>query len=90
MDAARRVLLIAYDDAQILDIACPSGAFDMANRFGTDPRYRIELVSPGGRPVLTSASLAMATGRPEAVTATPGAQSPRILIECRMRAYRYH
>lgn len=38
MQTARRVLIVAYDNVQILDIACPSGALDIANRFGANPR----------------------------------------------------
>ncbi|MEH0631310.1 hypothetical protein QBA36_41315 [Streptomyces stelliscabiei] len=45
----RRVLIIAYDDAQILDIACPSGALDVANRYGAQPPYAIELGTLGRR-----------------------------------------
>ncbi|SUD48591.1 transcriptional activator FtrA [Nocardia otitidiscaviarum] len=61
------MLVIAYDDAQILDIACPCGAWDLANRFGADPGYAIELVSVGGRAVRTSAGIPMGSGRLETV-----------------------
>jgi hypothetical protein len=31
--AARRVLVVAYDDAQILDVACSSATFEIANEY---------------------------------------------------------
>ncbi len=67
VDAVRRMLVVAYDDAQILDIACPCGAWDLANRFGADPGYAIELVSAGGGAVCTSAGIPMGSGRLETV-----------------------
>ncbi|MFD9069275.1 GlxA family transcriptional regulator [Streptomyces lasiicapitis] len=63
MQTARRVLLVAYDNAQILDIACPSGALDIANRHGASPPYRIELGTVGRRPATTTAGIALAAGQ---------------------------
>ncbi|MEV5440239.1 DJ-1/PfpI family protein [Streptomyces sp. NPDC052682] len=69
MDDQRRVLLVAYDDAQILDIACPSGALDIANRYGAAPPYSIELATLGARAARSSAGIVLAAGqRLEAVT----------------------
>lgn len=69
MDHRRRVLIVAYDDAQILDIACPSGALDVANRYGAAPPYAIELGTLGGRAPRSSAGIVLASGRGlEAVT----------------------
>lgn len=68
MEADRRVLIVAYDDAQILDIACPSGALDMANRAGAQPPYRVDVVSAGGRGVRTSAGIVLGSRPLEAVT----------------------
>ncbi|RDI52842.1 GlxA family transcriptional regulator [Nocardia mexicana] len=67
MESARRVLIVAYNDAQILDIACPSGAFDMANRIGARPPYRVEVVSVGGHAVRTSAGITLDSGHLEEV-----------------------
>ncbi|MEO3753425.1 DJ-1/PfpI family protein [Streptomyces sp. B6B3] len=61
--ADRRVVIVAYHDAQILDIACPSGTLDIANRYGATPRYAIELASLDGRPVLSSAGIGLAGGK---------------------------
>lgn len=69
MQTARRVLIVAYDNVQILDIACPSGALDIANRFGANPPYRIDLGTVGRRPAHSSAGIALAAGQQlEAVT----------------------
>ncbi|MBB5953751.1 transcriptional regulator GlxA family with amidase domain [Saccharothrix tamanrassetensis] len=63
MDNRRRVLIVAYDDAQILDIACPSGALDIANRYGATPPYTIELGTLGRRAARSSAGIALGAGR---------------------------
>ncbi|MCP2294629.1 Transcriptional regulator GlxA family, contains an amidase domain and an AraC-type DNA-binding HTH domain [Nocardia amikacinitolerans] len=69
MDSSRRILLVAYDDAQILDIACPSGALDIANRYGATPPYTIELGTVGGRATRSSAGIILgATRHLETVT----------------------
>ncbi|MBB5120327.1 AraC family transcriptional regulator [Streptomyces eurocidicus] len=69
MDNRRRVLIVAYDDAQILDIACPSGALDIANRYGASPPYTIELGTLGRRAARSSAGIVLGAGRGlEAVT----------------------
>jgi transcriptional regulator GlxA family with amidase domain len=56
----RRVLIVAYEDAELLDIACPADVFDAATRWGADPPYSVELASLGGRPVRTAAGLVLA------------------------------
>ncbi len=61
--ADRRVVIVAYHDAQILDVACPSGALDIANRFGAAPRYAIELATLDGRPVRSSAGIGLTGGK---------------------------
>ncbi|MER7117004.1 hypothetical protein ABT332_21200 [Saccharomonospora azurea] len=35
----RRVVLVAYDEAQLLDISCTTDVFDGANRLGVSPAY---------------------------------------------------
>lgn len=62
-DAVRRVVLVAYDDAQILDIACPSGALDAANRSGAAPPYAITLATASGRGVVSSAGIGLGGGQ---------------------------
>ncbi|MFI1830932.1 GlxA family transcriptional regulator [Streptomyces sp. NPDC020412] len=62
-EKTRRVLVVAYDGAQILDIACPSGALDIANRYGADPPYSIELGTLGRRAVRSSTGIVLGAGR---------------------------
>ncbi|MEF3117617.1 GlxA family transcriptional regulator [Streptomyces chrestomyceticus] len=59
MTDQRRVVIVGYDGAQILDIACPSGALDIANRYGAAPPYSIELGTLGRRAVHTSSGIAL-------------------------------
>ncbi|MFI6642701.1 GlxA family transcriptional regulator [Streptomyces sp. NPDC050504] len=63
MDEQRRVLIVAYDDAQILDIACPGGALDIANRYGAAPPYAIELATLGGRAARSSSGIVLGAGQ---------------------------
>ncbi|MGW0611366.1 GlxA family transcriptional regulator [Streptomyces sp. NPDC002788] len=51
------MLIVAYDDAQILDIACPSGALDIANRYGAEPPYFVELGTLGRRVARSSSGI---------------------------------
>ncbi|GAA1311887.1 hypothetical protein GCM10009634_79250 [Saccharothrix xinjiangensis] len=60
---------MAYDDVQILDVACPAGALDIANRCGATPPCTIELGTLGRRAARSSAGVALGAGRGlEAVT----------------------
>lgn len=45
------VVVVAYDDAELLDIACITTTLATANDLGADPPYAVRLLSPGGRPV---------------------------------------
>ncbi|WP_043650448.1 GlxA family transcriptional regulator [Nocardia thailandica] len=47
----RRVAVVAYDGAEMLDIAGITGPLDAANRFGADPPYRFQLLTRGGRTI---------------------------------------
>ncbi|MQY08103.1 GlxA family transcriptional regulator [Actinomadura macrotermitis] len=58
----RRVVIIGYEGAELLDVACPADVFDAATRWGADPPYRVELVSLGGRPVRTASGITLAAG----------------------------
>ncbi|WP_413251861.1 GlxA family transcriptional regulator [Streptomyces spectabilis] len=57
------MLIVAYDDSQILDVACPSGALDLANRHGADPPYEIDLGTVGRAPARSSAGITLGAGR---------------------------
>lgn len=81
---SRRVVIVGYDDAQILDPACPSGALEIANAYGAEPRYDIELATLSGRGVRGSSETVSGAARPLAtvtfdtlvVAGGPGASCP--------------
>jgi transcriptional regulator GlxA family with amidase domain len=56
MPASRRVVLVAFDDAQALDVIGPAEVFSMAVRFGRAD-YAISIVTPGARTVTLSSGL---------------------------------
>ncbi|TCC53812.1 helix-turn-helix domain-containing protein [Kribbella capetownensis] len=53
----RLVLLVAYDGAELLDIACVTSCLDIANRIGASPPYRMVLATPGKRTVRCDSGL---------------------------------
>ncbi|MDH6140403.1 transcriptional regulator GlxA family with amidase domain [Kitasatospora sp. GP30] len=55
----RQVVIIGYDQCELLDIACVSDTLDAANRLGADPGYRIRLASAQARPVRSAGGLAL-------------------------------
>lgn len=63
MNPARRVVIVAFDDAQILDVACPSGALEIANSHGAAPPYAVELATVLGRTTRSSSGILLAGAR---------------------------
>lgn len=57
----RNIVILAFDQAQMLDIAGPADAFAMVNRITTDLDYRVRCVSPKGGPVPLSNGLQVQT-----------------------------
>ncbi|TNY35770.1 GlxA family transcriptional regulator [Thermomonospora catenispora] len=55
----RRVLVVGYDAAELLDIACITSTLEITNLHGADPAYRVRLASPGGRPVTCGAGMTL-------------------------------
>lgn len=55
----RRVLVVAYPAAELLDIACVVSALQMANWLRGEAVYETLLVSPGGAPVTTGTGLVL-------------------------------
>jgi transcriptional regulator GlxA family with amidase domain len=55
----RRVLIVGYPRAELLDIACVSSTLDAANQLGTDLRYDVAMATPGGRDVTCSSGLVL-------------------------------
>lgn len=60
----RKVLLLAYEGAQSLDLVGPLEVFTMANRFGASPPYEVVLASPAGGEIVCSSGLRMAGTTP--------------------------
>ncbi|CAI9417808.1 GlxA family transcriptional regulator [Nocardioides sp. T2.26MG-1] len=56
---SRRVLVVAYPAAELLDIACVVSAFQLANWLHGRAAYETLLASPGGAPVRTSTGLVL-------------------------------
>lgn len=59
----RRVVILAYDGVQILDIAGPLQALTTANEEGADPRYDIVVASISGNTAKTASGLDIRTER---------------------------
>jgi transcriptional regulator GlxA family with amidase domain len=58
--SSRRMVIVGYPGAELLDIACPADALDAATRWGAAPGYQVELVSLGGRPIRCLSGLTLA------------------------------
>jgi transcriptional regulator GlxA family with amidase domain len=57
------MVIVAYDDAQILDVACPSGALEIANSYGAAPPYAVELATVSGDGARSSSGIVLAGAR---------------------------
>lgn len=43
----REVVLVGYDEAELLDIACVTTSLATANRLGASPAYVVSVATPG-------------------------------------------
>jgi transcriptional regulator GlxA family with amidase domain len=59
MGSPRRVVIVGYPDAELLDIACPADVLDAANRLGARPPYEVRLANIDGRGITTSSGLTL-------------------------------
>lgn len=59
----RRVVMLAYEGVQILDVTGPLQIFDAAGSAGGTPDYRIELVAPQAGEIVTSCGLRLGVDR---------------------------
>ena len=57
----RRVVIVTFDSAQILDVTGPLEVFSSASRFVPDAQYQTEVVSARGGPVVASCGLEFAS-----------------------------
>jgi transcriptional regulator GlxA family with amidase domain len=53
----RRVLVVGYPAAELLDIACVTSALELANYLNGQAVYQVSLASPGGAPIHTGSGL---------------------------------
>ncbi|MFD7624852.1 GlxA family transcriptional regulator [Streptomyces sp. NPDC059851] len=59
----RRVAVVGYDTAELLDIACVTTTLAMANRLGDPSRpYDVVLAVPGARPIVCGSGLTLQGG----------------------------
>jgi transcriptional regulator GlxA family with amidase domain len=54
---ARSVVVVAYDGAELIDIACVTSGLALANTVGAEPPYDVRLASPGGRVIRCDSGL---------------------------------
>lgn len=77
----RRVLVVAYPGAELLDIACITTTLQMANHYGEHQAYAVTLAAPGGGAIRTATGLAVQADRalervrgPLDTSSSPGAR----------------
>ncbi|HYM02171.1 MAG TPA: GlxA family transcriptional regulator [Stellaceae bacterium] len=77
----RTIVIVAFDQALLLDVAGPLQAFDTARQLclaqGLPDPYRLTVVSPSGGPVVTASGLAIVT---EAMTSLAGKPIDTIVV----------
>ncbi|WP_283138891.1 GlxA family transcriptional regulator [Rhizohabitans arisaemae] len=59
---ARRVVVVGYQAAELLDIACVTTSLTVANGLGARPAYAVGVATPGGRTITCSSGLALRSG----------------------------
>ncbi len=63
MPAERRVVVLAYDGVQSLDVVGPVEVFDVATRHRITPPYRVEVVAPVAAPIVTTSGITITPAR---------------------------
>lgn len=59
MDSVRRVVVVGYPGAELLDIACITSALQIASYLKGRVLYQVELASPGGTVIRTATGLSL-------------------------------
>ncbi|SEG24061.1 Transcriptional regulator GlxA family, contains an amidase domain and an AraC-type DNA-binding HTH domain [Thermomonospora echinospora] len=57
--AVRRFVIVGYDAAELLDIACVTSSLIGANLHGAAPPYEVCLATPGGHPITCASGLTL-------------------------------
>jgi len=57
----RRVVIVTFPDAQVLDITGPAEVFSAATRLGVEPGYEVVVASPAGGPVPTTSGIELSS-----------------------------
>ena len=53
----RRVVIVAFEGTQSLDVTGPLEVFNAGNRLGADTEYRVTIGALSGAPIVTSSGL---------------------------------
>lgn len=69
MTEKRSIVLFAFDQCQLLDVAGPCSVFGVANTIAGRAVYDVKVVSPHGGLIATSCGVSIATLAPKAVSA---------------------
>ncbi|MFF8592820.1 GlxA family transcriptional regulator [Streptomyces sp. NPDC015220] len=59
----RMVVLVGYDEAELLDIACVTTSLITANRLGASPAYAVSVATPGGHAITCDSGLTLQSQR---------------------------
>jgi transcriptional regulator GlxA family with amidase domain len=59
----RLVVVVGYDGAELLDLACVTSPLHVANHVGASPPYTVRVASPGGRPIGCDSGLVLHSQR---------------------------
>jgi transcriptional regulator GlxA family with amidase domain len=60
----RLVVVVGYDDAELLDIACVTSTLSLANELAGRPAYRVLVATPGGRTITCVSGLTLPSQQP--------------------------
>jgi transcriptional regulator GlxA family with amidase domain len=63
VETQRRIVVLAYDGVQSLDVTGPVEVFSVADRQGAAPGYRVEVVGPTAAPITTTSGLTLVPAR---------------------------
>jgi len=61
LSVVRRVVIVTFPDAQVLDVTGPAEVFSVGARLGVDPAYEVVLASVHGGPVTTTSGIELST-----------------------------